>query len=167
MVEPEAQAQTNRAVSALSFVNAKASDFETLLALRIEVMRESLERIGRFDPERARARFQHSFSPDFTRWICIAEARVGFVAVKPEGGSLLLDHLYVHRAQQGRGIGSAVLAFLFAEADSARLALRVGALRGSDSNRFYTRHGFVQVEAAEFDNYYVRAPAALSGVKAI
>ena len=32
------------------------ADFEDLLALRIAAMRESLERLGRFDPERARSR---------------------------------------------------------------------------------------------------------------
>ena len=39
------------------FVAAEPSDFESLVALRIEAMRESLERIGRFDPVRARERF--------------------------------------------------------------------------------------------------------------
>jgi len=38
------------------------------------------------------------------------------------------------------------------------MTLRVGALRESASNRFYTRHGFQFVESTEFDNYYVRSP---------
>jgi hypothetical protein len=42
---------------ALSLTPAHAEDFEALLALRVTAMRESLERIGRFDPGRARARF--------------------------------------------------------------------------------------------------------------
>jgi hypothetical protein len=33
---------------------ARPEDFEALVALRIEAMRESLERVGRFDPVRAR-----------------------------------------------------------------------------------------------------------------
>jgi GNAT superfamily N-acetyltransferase len=70
---------------------------------------------------------------------------------------LLLDHLYVRPGHQGKGIGAAVLAQVFAEADAAGLQVRVGALRGSESNRFYARHGFVQVEQGEFDNYYVRS----------
>ena len=44
-----------------------------------------------------------------------------------------------------------------------RAAVRVGALKESDSNRFYLRHGFVFERAGEFDNYYVRpAPGALA-----
>jgi hypothetical protein len=73
---------------ALRFSTANAADGQALADLRVDAMRESLERIGRFDPVRARERF-----------------------------------------------------------------LR---LRGSESNRFYMRHGFVQVEQGEFDNHYVR-----------
>jgi hypothetical protein len=42
-------------------------------------------------------------------------------------------------------------------ANAKALPIRVGALRESDSNRFYTRHGFVLVEQGEFDNFYIRA----------
>jgi GNAT superfamily N-acetyltransferase len=141
----------------VTLLPASASDFEALLALRIEAMQSSLERIGRFDPQRARERFQSSFEPSFTRHVVVSSARIGFIAVKPNAGALLLDHLYVLPAHQGRGIGSAVLALLFEEADAARLAMRVGALRGSASNRFYARHGFVEVEQTEWDIHYVRA----------
>ena len=41
---------------ALRYPAVSEADFEDLLALRIAAMRESLERLGRFDPERARSR---------------------------------------------------------------------------------------------------------------
>ena len=47
---------------------------------------------------------------------------------------------------------------VFTEADERGLELRVGALRESESNRFYVRHGFVLESQAEFDNDYVRRP---------
>ena len=134
----------------------EAADAEALVALRIEAMRESLQRVGRFDAARARERFLSGFSPQHTRHVVSGGERVGFVVVKPHAQGLLLDHLYVSPPHQGRGIGAAVLAQVFAEADAAGAALRVGALRGSDSNRFYARHGFALVEQAEFDNYYER-----------
>lgn len=34
--------------------------------------------------------------------------------------------------------------------------MRVGALKESASNRFYTRHGFQFVESSEFDNHCIR-----------
>jgi hypothetical protein len=53
----------------ITFENAVASDAEALAAIRVEAMRESLERIGRFDPQRARERFLSAFSPTHTRHI--------------------------------------------------------------------------------------------------
>ena len=136
----------------------EASDADALAALRVRSMRESLERIGRFDPVRARERFLSGFSPQHTRHILSGGVRVGFVVVKPKHEHLLLDHLYVDPAFQGRGIGAEVLSIIFAEADTGKLALRVGALRGGDSNRFYVRHGFQLVREDEWDNYYIRLP---------
>jgi GNAT superfamily N-acetyltransferase len=136
---------------------AAAGDLEELVALRIEAMRESLERVGRFDPARARERFAAGFSPEHTRHIVVANGRVGFVVVKPQSDHLLLDHLYIQPVMQGQGIGAAVLARVLAQADQAAVPLRVGALRESASNRFYLRHGFTLVEQTAFDNYYVRS----------
>jgi GNAT superfamily N-acetyltransferase len=146
----------------ISFNPARADEFEELLALRIDAMRESLERVGRFDLERTRERFRASFAPEHTRHVVLGGARVGFVSVGPIPEGLTLEHLYVRPRDQRKGIGAAVLARIFAEADAAGLSLRVGALRESESNAFYVRHGFVFVEAGAWDNYYVR-PATSSG----
>ena len=141
---------------AIGLTAANSEDFEALLALRIEAMRESLECIGRFDLARARERFQSGFSVEHSRHIEVEGKRVGFVVVKPQAECLLIDHLYIHPSAQSRGIGAAVLALVIEEANARALPIRVGALRESDSNRFYKRHGFVLVEQGEFDNYYIR-----------
>ncbi len=132
------------------------ADFEALLAIRIEAMRDSLERLGRFDPERARARLRATFSPGHTWFIERAGARVGFYALRPDGDALRLDHLYVLPAAQGLGVGSRVLGRLLRDADHRGLPVRVGALRSSDSNRFYRRHGFEPVAQGEWDIDYLR-----------
>ena len=130
-------------------------DAEQLVALRIAAMRDSLTRIGRFDPQRARERFLSGFVPAQTRHIAVAGGRIGFVVVKPEPNALLLDHLYLHPDSQGQGIGAIVLARVIAEARAQGLPLKVGALRDSDANRFYLRHGFRLVGQEAFDNYYL------------
>lgn len=140
----------------ISFAPTTAGDIDELVAIRVAAMRESLERIGRFDPVRARERFQSGFSPQQTRYILLNDQRVGFVVVKQNDGHLLLDHLYLHPDHQGKGIGSAVLAQLFADAAAARLPIRVGALKQSEANRFYQQHGFVQIDEGEWDIYYER-----------
>ena len=140
----------------LVLTGAGLADAPQLADLRVRAMRESLERIGRFDVDRARNRFLATFNPDDTRHIERSQRRVGFVVVVDQSDHLLLEHLYIDPGHQNLGIGSAVLQYIFNEADALRSTLRVGALRGSDSNRFYLRHGFELVEEAEWDNYYLR-----------
>ncbi|MCA9839087.1 MAG: GNAT family N-acetyltransferase [Trueperaceae bacterium] len=140
----------------LSLSPVTLEDAEDLVMLRIAAMRESLERIGRFDQARARERFLANFTPEYTRHIELDGIKTGFVVVKPFETGLLLDHLYIRPDFQGRGLGSRVLETVFMEADEKGLAIRVGALKGSDSNRFYQRHGFKLVEQADWDNYYLR-----------
>jgi GNAT superfamily N-acetyltransferase len=141
--------------------DVEVHDAEALVTLRIAAMRDSLERIGRFDAQRVRERFLAGFSPADTRHIILDGRKVGLVVVKPVNGELLLDHLYIHPDFQGQGIGAWVLRQVFAQADMQGLPLRVGALTQSDSNRFYERHGFRLVEEGEWDNYYVRMPGAM------
>jgi len=45
---------------------------------------------------------------------------------------------------------------VFAIADACGLPVRVGALRNSNSNLFYVRHGFQLITEDEFDNSYIR-----------
>jgi len=120
-------------------------------------MRESLERLGRFDPQRARERLLAAFEPALTRHVVVDGERVGFVVVRPQDDGLLLDHLYIAPSAQGRRIGAAVLAHVLHEADARGLPVRVGALRESAANAFYVRHGFVLARVGEWDNHYERA----------
>ncbi|PRA20839.1 GNAT family N-acetyltransferase [Pseudomonas poae] len=144
-------------------VPAQQSDLDNLVAIRIEAMRESLERVGRFDPVRTRERFVSGFEASNTHHIEVSGERVGFVVVKHHHNELLLDHLYVRPNAQGPGIGAAVLIQIFKVADAAALPIKVGALKESASNRFYIRHGFQFVESSEFDNYYVRQNVPVIG----
>lgn len=140
----------------IGWVAATTTQGESLAEIRVQAMRESLERIGRFDPQRARDRFLSSFSPECTTVIELAGRPVGFYVLRRRESDLYLDHLYVTPTSQARGLGAAALSRLLALADSLALDIRLGALKQSDANRFYQRHGFVLEDDGEFDNYYVR-----------
>ncbi len=148
---------------ALRYEPVGEADFEALLALRIEAMRPSLERLGRFDPQRARSRLRATFRPEHTWSIELDGQRVGFCALRPDGDGLRLDHLYLRPNASGQGLGGQVLRRILDEADRLGLPVRVGALRGSDSNRFYRRHGFVQTGEGEWDIDYLRPAPAPAG----
>jgi len=133
-------------------------DFEALLALRLRAMRESLQQLGRYDEQRARERLAAGFDAGATQHIVVDGHRVGFVVLKTLRHALRLDHLYIDPPQQGRGIGSAVMAAICADADARQLPVELVALKGSDANRFYLRHGFAAVGEGEWDLDYRRQP---------
>jgi ribosomal protein S18 acetylase RimI-like enzyme len=148
------------AAGRLAYAPVGEADFDALADLRIAAMRDSLERVGRFDPERARQRLRATYAPHDTQAILLDGTRVGFYTLRRDDGALKLDHLYVVPGFQGMGVGAAVLRRVFELADAQGLAVRVGALRDSPSNRFYQRHGFVWVAEDTWDIYYERPPAA-------
>jgi GNAT superfamily N-acetyltransferase len=143
----------------IEFESSFPEHLDELVRIRIEAMRDSLTHIGRFDPDRARERFVVGFNPDYTRFINMGGVRVGFVVVKPDVSSLVLDHLYIEPEFQRRGIGGRVLQSIFSTADQLGLPMFVTALRGSDSNAFYQRHGFKYIDETEWDINYSRMPS--------
>ena len=152
--------ESSAPVPPLALAPANEDDFEALLSLRMAAMRQSLQRLGRFDPQRARERLSRALEPAHTRHILLGGVRVGFVVLlpMPDAGPphLVLDHLYIAPQAQGQGVGSWVMAQVLDEADRRGLPLRVTALRLSDANRFYQRHGFELQHETEWDLHYLR-----------
>jgi GNAT superfamily N-acetyltransferase len=137
---------------------AQAGDFESLLALRLRAMRESLERLGRYDEQRVRDRLAENFDPAHTHHIVVDGVRVGFLVLKTLSHAMRLNHLYLDPAWQRRGIGHRIVQWICAEADRAQLPVELMALKQSAANRFYLRHGFVAIGEGEWDIDYVRQP---------
>lgn len=130
-------------------------DFEAMLTLRIEALRESLERLGRFNPDVARARLRAQFRPEWMRHLVRDGERVGYFTVEPREGELRLHHLYLAQAAQGQGIG----AWVIDQVKAQGLPISLAALRESRANDFYRRHGFRVVEEQDFDIEYRWEPA--------
>jgi GNAT superfamily N-acetyltransferase len=140
---------------ALALRAVEAADFEALLALRIAALRPSLDRLGRFDPLRARARFAAQFEPRWMRWIDRDGAPVGLLTLRKDAQACWhVDHLYIDPAAQGEGLGSWAIGQAKAEAARAGRAMELQALQRSDANRFYLRHGFVLIAEDDLDCYY-------------
>ncbi|WP_380284578.1 GNAT family N-acetyltransferase [Kitasatospora purpeofusca] len=135
------------------------ADVEPIAELRAEVMRADLVRLGRYDEHRVRQRLRDTFSTRYTSVVEVDGALAGCVTVRPhERGGRLLEHFYLSPAHQGRGLGTAVLRHVLAEADAARVAVRLVVVQGSAARRLYERHGFA-VEAQDPIDVHMVRPA--------
>ncbi|WP_094803624.1 GNAT family N-acetyltransferase [Bordetella genomosp. 5] len=139
---------------ALHYAPVSLDDLPALAELRVAAMRESLEALGRFDPERARRRLIEGFVPEYARHIETPAERIGFYVLQPEDDALHLKHFYLWPRHCGQGHGRSVMQALQAQARMAGLPLRLNALRGSRANAFYLACGFVEEHADALDVYY-------------
>ena len=133
-------------------------DFEPLLELRIDVMREHLERVGRFKLSRARRIFRGHFDEPGMRLILVNGQRAGCVGFRKEPDCLKIDSFYLGRRWHNIGLGTAILKVLLAEADALGTPVRLDVLTGSKADRFYLRHGFVKLREDEIEAAYERRP---------
>ena len=142
----------------VQFQAVQADDFESLFVLRMDAIRDSLMRLGRWNPERSRQRFAAAFDPPHMHHIVLRGEKLGFMTLKPiedQGEAiLLLEHLYICNGHQGKGLGAIAVAQAQGQARAHHKPLVLYALKYSDSNRFYLRHGFVQTGEDEMENRY-------------
>lgn len=134
----------------LSLEPITAEDFEALFALRMEAMRDSLARLGLGDLQRSRERFTHQFDAQRTQQILRDGERIGFVLLRPAGDHLHLEQLFIRPGAQGGGTGSWVMDWVKSHGQDVTLS----ALKLSDANRFYRRHGFEPVGENELEIEY-------------
>lgn len=149
------------AASEWRFAPASESDFEPLLAIRIDVMREHLERVFRYEPSRARRVFREHFDQPGLRLIVIGGTLAGCVAFRPGDDAITIDSFYLDRRFQNRGLGATILKVLLAEADALARPVHLDVLQGSPADRFYERHGFRKIKEDKIERTYERpAPKA-------
>jgi len=139
-----------------SFRAATKADFEPLLDLRLRVMRPALERIGRFDPDRARQYFGEGFDLDWMRVILVEDAIAGCVCFRREDEHWVLEYFYLEPRFHRSGLGGAILRALLAEADRSGRVVRLEVVKGSESAHLYERHGFARNGEGAWDFFYER-----------
>ena len=149
-----------------SFGPVTEADFEPLLVLRTEVMREHLERVGRYTPERSRQMFRKHFDEPGARLILQDGVRVGCVGFRRSDQEIRIDSFYLDRRLHGSGLGTTILNALLAEADAVGLPVRLEVLKGSPADRLYLRHGFVKLKEDEIEGFYER-PAPSRSIAAL
>ena len=147
MQEPAVDIQIRRAT---------ALDLEHLVAIRIAAMREGLEKLGRFDAQRARRRLTDDFQAENTRCFVYAHRIVAFIVCSREQAEITIQHLYVLPEMQNRGIGGMALTEIIEQGKRERRDIRLITLKESRANDFYLKHGFTHIDTSEFDNVYLK-----------
>lgn len=120
-------------------------------------MRPHLERIGRFDPARAREYFGEGFDPRWMRVILVADAIAGCVCFRREAEHWVIEYFYLEPAHHRTGLGTAILRVLLEEADRSGRVVRLEVVKGSEAARFYERYGFARIGEGPWDVFYERA----------
>jgi N-acetylglutamate synthase-like GNAT family acetyltransferase len=133
----------------LGFRPATEAGFEYVLDLSIRTMRPHLERIGRYDPERRRARMRQHLDAGSLRLIERDGAVLGCCGLHDRGTLMELHSVFLEPALQGRGLGAEVFAALRAAHPGRGWWIEV--LKESPARRFWERQGFVLTGDAPFD----------------
>ena len=141
---------------AFSLRPATEADFEAVLALSIRAMREHLERIGRFDPERRRSRMRRQFDAGILRIIEQAGTMAGCIGVEAKASAVEIHSLFLDTHAQRQGLGEAVFQAVLAAHPGQ--PFRIEVLQQSPARRFWERQGFVLTGESEFDWLMERAP---------
>lgn len=145
----------------MKITEVSIDDADYLAEIRAVAMRASLEELGRYDPQRVKKRFLDTFVASDTWKIEMNGKIAGFFVLRDRNDHFYLDHLYIHPIFQNKKLGSAVIDHIIKLTETHQLSIRLGALKGSSSNRFYLNHGFKKMSEDEFDIYYERAPQRL------
>jgi GNAT superfamily N-acetyltransferase len=131
------------------FRPATEADFAPLLDLSIRVMRAHLERVGRYDPARRRARMQAAFDAGGMQ-VIEAEGRfAGCIGIEAGEAVVELHSLYIEPSLQGQGFGAAIVRHVLAR-NPGRI-WRIEVLKQSPARRFWERLGFVLTGEQPFD----------------
>ncbi|MFG2959247.1 GNAT family N-acetyltransferase [Streptomyces sp. NPDC048291] len=139
--------------------SASDADVEAMAELRAVVLRDDLERLGRYDARRVRQRLRDGFGGAHAWVIEVGGAFAGCVALRPTGDAHWLEHFYPAPHAQGGGIGTAVLRELLERCDRDGVPVRLNVLRGSAARRLYERHGFLAETESQVDVFMVRPPS--------
>ncbi|MER7841179.1 GNAT family N-acetyltransferase [Streptomyces sp. NPDC096040] len=139
---------------------ASPADVEAVAELRAVVLRDDLERLGRYDPCRVRQRLRDGFDAAHTWVIEVGGAFAGCVALRPTADAHWLEHFYLAPDVQGAGVGSGVLHELLERCDRNGVRVRLNVLRGSAAQRLYERHGFTVETEDPVDVFMVRTPSS-------
>ena len=145
----------------ISLRPAREDDYDFLSDLHTASMRAVIEVVWGWNDEFQERFFREHFQPERLRIIEVDGADVGVIGFDIDAERLYIGPIEVDPRLQGRGVGSAALAELFAIADAAGVPCTLQVLKVNHSAfRLYRRVGFEVFEETETHHRMRRPPSA-------
>jgi len=122
---------------------ATAGDRDRLYALHRAAMRDVVDRTWGWDEPWQHAHFNARFDPAAFSLIVAGGREVGALCVQERAGELYVADVQIAPAEQGRGLGTAVLLGVIARAATTGAAVTLQVLKANvRAQRLYERLGF-------------------------
>lgn len=128
---------------------ASEADFDFIYQLRRATMKEYVEATWGWDEAFQQERFSRSFYPATSQIIVVDGRDVGELALEEKDDELFLSDIYILPACQNRGLGTALLRDLLAQAQTGGWPVTLQVLRVNPARRLYERLGFVTISETE------------------
>ena len=131
----------------LNIRKADAVDSDFVFAVKKAAFREYVEQVEEWDDTHQRELHNNRFDSQDVRIIQFQETDVGFFSTSCSSNSLRVHQLFIHPEYQGRGIGSACMTRILADADATGKAVNLQVLKINIRGiAFYQRLGFSIVD---------------------
>ena len=146
-------------MNAVRFVLRPATPADADLAWHLFklTMRESIEAVwGKWDEIHWHRFFCDHFDPVQTQVVVVDGQDVGILRVEERIGEVLLDTVEIAPDHQGRGLGSAIVRNVLAEAFRHDQAVCLQVNRANRARALYEQLGFLEVDRTE-THYLMRA----------
>ena len=135
---------------------ATADDLEFAIELNRISMKPYLAELPDWTDEIGRNEMQRRWAADPYQIILIDGNRAGMLVVTERDGLRILKHVELMPEYQGRGIGSAVIREVVANASREGLGVTLYVLTSNPARRLYERLGFVVTETVDTGLYGVK-----------
>lgn len=130
-------------------VPASEAAREFIYALKRETLSAYvIQTWGSWDEAAQRENFDRNFDPNLWELILVDGARAGAIALEWEPSRLFLANIELLPAWQRRGLGTALLTEILAEARRRGLPVELRVLRVNPAQHLYTRMGFSITQAS-------------------
>ncbi len=131
----------------LNIRKADAVDSDFVFAVKKAAFREYVEQVEGWDDTHQRELHNKRFDSQDVRIIQFQKKDIGFFSTSCSSDSLRVHQLFIHPEYQGRGIGSACMTRILADADVLGKAVNLQVLKINIRGiAFYQRLGFSIVD---------------------